>query len=163
MVAIYALKDSDGVIRYVGKANDPQTRLKGHFRDMNQRQTPLYRWMLESCEAGHRPVMTILEWCAEYEWQDREKHWIKTLRETGDILNVAPGGNAPFCSPELRVSLGIANAKARQSTPLKRRVWEINRDLGQLLKQGYVREAAKIKIRRAAKLRPDLFGRWAGI
>lgn len=162
-VAIYCLKATNGEIRYVGKANKPAARMKGHVRDMHRRNTPLYRWMRRECSAGRTPAIEVLEWCAVEKWPERERYWIATLNGSCRLLNLAEGGEQPYCPPAVRAKLGPRNAKARQSTPLKRRVWELNRNIGQLLREGYVTDAAKAKLRLAAKLRPDWFGRWAAI
>lgn len=162
-VAIYCLKAINGEIRYVGKANKPATRLKGHIRDMHRRDTPLYSWMRRECSAGRAPTIEVLEWCAVENWPERERHWIAALNDSCRLLNLAEGGEQPYCPPGVRVMLGPKATKARQSSPLKRRVWELNRNIGQLLREGHVTDAAKAKLRLAAKLRPELFGRWEAI
>lgn len=77
-------------VRYVGKAERPLERLYGHVRRAKSGNIlPLYQWIRSiGC-----PEMFILEECDEEEWQARESFWIKELRNTNELFNIAPGGN----------------------------------------------------------------------
>lgn len=160
MPAIYALCDETGRIRYVGKANDPATRLKGHLRE-TRRRSPLYDWLAKLRRAGHHPTLHIIERCASTDWQERERFWIAAIGDATQLLNIADGGDEPACSRETRADNGRLNAAARVSTPERRRIWFVKRQMGELLQRGYVSEAAKAKLRYAACKAPHLFGEWA--
>lgn len=55
-VDIYALCDPDtGDVRYIGKANCAQLRLKSHLRDARIRKTPVYCWINELLAKGLCP------------------------------------------------------------------------------------------------------------
>lgn len=43
--SIYGLYDSNGELRYIGKANNPEKRLEGHRRNSKKSNTPLYLWV----------------------------------------------------------------------------------------------------------------------
>lgn len=104
-VAIYTLSDPrTGSIRYVGKATDPTRRLSQHLRQRaDQNMTPVREWVAGLALDGVKPVMSVVEWCGEHEWKCREVEQIKAYRDAGnDLLNVARGGNEPFCSIETR-------------------------------------------------------------
>lgn len=60
-----------GELRYIGKANDSNERFKGHLRDSNRRNTPVYQWIRSLLEIRLIPEMRILEVC-ESSWQDAE-------------------------------------------------------------------------------------------
>jgi len=96
--SIYGLFDKDGLLRYVGKANNPAQRLKGHIRDSLKKNTPLYAWMRKHGV----PEMRVLEAnCVD--WKEAERRLIREARERGDkLLNVADGGDQPFCPVEVR-------------------------------------------------------------
>ena len=155
MAHIYALRDEAGVVRYVGKANDLQARLASHFRDSKHRDYPIYRWLRKCAARGFCPSIESLEICEEKDWPARERFWISQF--TG-LLNVAKGGDEPSCSIETRRTNGRAVAKLRQSTPLKRKIWELNKQMAEGLKKGWASEYAKSLVRQAVALRPDLFG-----
>jgi hypothetical protein len=161
--AIYGLCCPDtSVVRYIGKANDPAARLKSHLRDARRRDTPVYRWIRKLAAVGKAPTMMVLEAdCAD--WKASERALIAKYRAAGRLLNVADGGDEPFCSPEQRRKNGAANAAMIRSDPLRRRIWEIKRMIGYGLKRGEVSEAAKAKLRAAAQKAPHLFGQWAAI
>lgn len=76
--AIYALQDADGVVRYVGKAIDPDKRLAEHAR-------------ADTIRTGCRPTLVILEWTDD--WETAERRWIAHYRGIGaPLVNVADGG-----------------------------------------------------------------------
>lgn len=148
-----------GALRYIGKARDSMARLNSHMRDSRRRGTPLYAWIRG---LGRPPIMRVLlvTWC----WEADERELIAQHRADGaDLLNVAAGGNAPCCPRVVRKANGRKVAASVHGNPLRRRIWEINRQLGSLLGDGRVSEAAKAKLRGAAAKRPDLFGRWGVI
>lgn len=116
MVEIYALLDPrDNSLRYIGKANCSRKRLASHLRDMNSRDTPVYRWMRKLNSLGHRPVVEVLVVCSDEDWKSVERRAIQKAREAGvRLLNVADGGDEPYCSPDVRAANG---RKAAQSRP----------------------------------------------
>lgn len=158
--SIYALTDSKtGEIRYIGKANCPERRLKSHMRDSVRRDTPVYRWIRKN----GLPGMIILHADCD-DWKSAEIDAICHHKAMGArLLNVAMGGDEPFCPPEVRAENGAKIAKLRASTPAKKRFYELKRSLGQALKQGYVSELTKVKMRAAAAKHPHLFPSWANI
>jgi len=156
--SIYGLYDSKGRLRYIGKAVDPVKRLKGHMRE-TRRKSPLYDWIAKN----GKPELRILEAnCVD--WREAERRLIADARAAGEkLLNIADGGDEPYCPKEVRARNGAANAKAIQADPLRKRVWELKRNIGQALKEGFVTNASRAKLRLAASLRPDLFGAFATI
>ena len=101
---IYALVDPrDQSVRYIGKANDPAKRLASHMRDSTRRDTPVYRWIRKLAALGMSPTMEVIVTCSVEDWPAMERRAIATLRAAGArLLNVAEGGDEPYCSPEVR-------------------------------------------------------------
>lgn len=115
MTQIYALTDPDsGEVRYIGKANDAAKRLKSHRRESARRRTPVYAWMRKLAAAGKAPGMIVLMECSAEEWPDKEREMIAHHRQGGRLLNVADGGDQPFCPIEVR----RANGKRMNSPEL---------------------------------------------
>jgi hypothetical protein len=161
-VHIYSLTDPDtGEVRYVGKANNAEKRIATHMRDARRRNTPVYCWIRSL--GGRLPVVSVLEEVPEQEWPEAERRWIASFREGGRLLNLADGGDQPQPTAAQRADSARAAASARQSSPLRRRVWELKRSLGAALRDGSVSESARAKLRMAAQKRPDLFGAWANV
>lgn len=158
-VEIYALTDPDsGETRYIGKANDARKRFKGHLSE-TRRKTPVYCWIQALRLEGKTPGLTVIEICNADDWQEVEKTSIRIARREGArLLNIAEGGDEPYCSKEVRAANGRKNAKARVDTPFKAYVWKLKRDLSQLIRQGYCDNETREMIRQAARKRPDLFG-----
>lgn len=106
---IYCLAEPhSGVIRYVGKSNNPAQRLRSHLKDkMSCHRTT---WLAGLSRKGLRPMLVLLEKCPEETWEERERHWIKFLRENGaDLVNNTDGGEGVTGhSPELRAKMSAA-------------------------------------------------------
>jgi hypothetical protein len=163
MAEIYALIDPrTGAIRYVGKANDSAKRLKTHIRASRSRNTPVYCWMRKLADIGLVPSVRVLE--VTDNWQEAERRLIDVLRARGELLlNVAEGGDEPYCSPEQRAENGRRTAASIHGDPFKRRIWEIKRAMAAALKEGYLSNERRAKLRLAAQKRPDLFGAWLNL
>ena len=96
MVSIYVLKDPrTGAIRYVGKANDPKTRLSGHLYNAKTERTRKANWLKQLLRLGLTPFLEIIETCSESEWQCRERFWIAEMRLRGaQLMNATDGGDS---------------------------------------------------------------------
>jgi hypothetical protein len=160
MAEIYNLLDPrDNSLKYIGKANDSIKRLKGHLTE-TRRTTPLYQWIKELRDLNLTPILKVV--LIVDDWQSAEQSEISKAISVGvNLLNVAKGGNEPYCSNEVRAMNAINNTKLRTSREFKLITYNLKRQLGMLLKQGYVRESTKVKLRLAAKLKPQLFGCFA--
>ncbi len=56
-----------------------------------------------------------------------------------------------------------AVGKDKAGKQVERQVYQLKHKLGILLRDGFVGESAKAKMRQAALKRPDLFGEWAAL
>ena len=108
MASIYGLYDSAGQLRYIGKANAPEVRLRGHMRDAKRRKTPLYSWI----NKHGQPTLRVLESDCQ-DWRASEKRLIAEARERGErLLNLAAGGDEPHCPTEVRAENGMRSVTA---------------------------------------------------
>ena len=85
---IYALEYPKNNIRYVGKSNDPEKRLKRHISDSKKRKTHKDKWIQSLTE---KPYLRILEKVKYYEWQEKEKYWIDFYSDN-NLVNGTSGG-----------------------------------------------------------------------
>jgi len=164
-IQIYALTDphTDN-IRYIGKANNAEKRLKTHILDSRRRNTPVYCWLRKLLDLGTVPGLVILREVEQNEWIEAERELIFFHRATGArLLNLAEGGDQPFCSKEQRAENGRRTIEKICSDPERKRIWQLKLRLSQALSKGHCNEATKGKMREAARKRPDLFGCWANI
>lgn len=158
-VTIYGLFDPrDGLIRYVGKANNPYKRLKAHLREL-RRRTPLYDWIGFLRKEGITPHIRILEIVSASTWQEAEKRQIAFYRATSTrLLNVADGGDEPKCPYEIRVKNGSRIAGTRDH-----RLWKIKWAVGQILAHSKrLTDEEKSRVRIAVTTYPERFARFAG-
>jgi hypothetical protein len=79
------------------------------------------------------------------------------------LLNVADGGDQPFCSKEIRAENGRRNAIARVNTPIKAMAFDLKRKIGMMLVRGELKDRHIEKMRIAAHKCPELFGAWAAL
>lgn len=163
MADIYALRDPiTKDIRYIGKANSASKRLASHIRDSSARDTPVYRWIRKLAKQGLIPVIDVLE-VAE-DWIEAERRLIAVSRAQGcRLLNVAAGGDEPYCSLAVRAENGRKIAEAIHFDPFRRRAWELNKAIGSALQKDQVSNATRAKLRAAALKSPKLFGRFAAL
>lgn len=170
-VYIYALSDPDsGEVRYIGKANNPEKRLKSHMRDSVRRDYPVYRWIRKLSAAGKSPVMKVLSSHIGDEWMQAEREAIDNYRENGcRLLNVAIGGIEPYCSDELRSKNGKDLIKRIRTDDLVGKVWQLKRWAGDMMRDLKKRndqegiEMLKARMRNMANLMPDHFPLWRKI
>lgn len=107
---IYILVDPrDGQVRYVGKFNDPQLRLRAHVSRCNMSSSHLYNWISVLKRLLLRPQLFIVEHAPKTQWQDRERYWIAFFRSQGaDLTNTVEGGIAPEITLETRKKMSAA-------------------------------------------------------
>jgi predicted GIY-YIG superfamily endonuclease len=95
------------LVMYIGKSNNPKRRLKDHMIDFRTRFGEFRKvtWLLDLHRNKLKPELLILETLDmdDYDWKEREKHWIATYRVINpDLLNYKDGGNG----------LSVANDKS---------------------------------------------------
>lgn len=126
--------------------------------------TPLYQWISKLRSEGVMPAMAVIANAISDDWQDLERTLISQWRLDGmRLLNVAEGGDEPYCAPEIRAANGRRLVERMASDPLLARIARNKRMLGTALRRGTVNEATKEKMRLAAAKAPHLFGEWANV
>lgn len=95
MTTIYVFSDHTTYPKYVGKAKNFKKRIKQHENEDRFRyDTWFYRWLNKQIRLGEAYYVDVLEVCEDNIWQEREKYWIKHLRELGyEICNMTDGGD----------------------------------------------------------------------
>ncbi len=93
---IYGLIDPRNVsIRYVGKSDKPENRLKVHIKEsINMNSTYKHNWIKKLLGLNIQPILIILEKVEENKWIDREIFWINRIKEIyGELVtNTTAGG-----------------------------------------------------------------------
>lgn len=163
-VAIYEICCPDtGEPKYVGISKNPRERFKQHISDASKKKTRLYCWIKNLLLEGKCPVMNIFAYADNDSWEQLEKEFIFEYRKHHTIYNIADGGKAPYCPKDTRKSNGAKVAQNLHDDEFRKRVWKLKLNVGIALKNGYLSETAKEKLRYAAKKRPDLFGIYANV
>jgi hypothetical protein len=92
---IYALTCPDtGEVKYVGKADDPKSRLREHIAQCKSHHTHKSNWIKSLLSSGKRPGIVILEEVSFTEWQSAERRWIeyRRLSSGASLTNITDGG-----------------------------------------------------------------------
>lgn len=89
---IYTLSDNSG-IRYVGKSNNPEGRLRKHLKECKMKRTHKEKWIFSLKESGKIPILEVLDEIDHSEWSFYESYWISQLKSWGfNLLNGTSGG-----------------------------------------------------------------------
>lgn len=93
IIYIYRLIDPFTLdTRYVGKAVNLERRFKAHISRCKRGKYHSALWIKGLLNKGKRPIIEVIEECAEADWQDREKYWIERYRKDYDLTNISSGG-----------------------------------------------------------------------
>jgi group I intron endonuclease len=118
---IYALTFNNEV-RYVGKANDVETRFKGHFFEAYNPKNKSYnlpksKWIRKHVNIAYK----ILEECTFDNWAEREIYWISNFTNLLNLSKGGFGGSKPVMSEETKKKISEIHKgrKASEETKLK--------------------------------------------
>jgi group I intron endonuclease len=157
---IYELIDPrNGQTRYVGKANNPETRLLEHLRE--EKNTHKCNWIKNLKKEGLQPELNILEQCGD-DWQFWERWYIDLYKSWGfELTNIAQGGigfSDPTGDIRRKISQTLTGTKQKEETKLKRiesrkEYYTNNPDA---LKERNAKTAATLKQQGSLKWTPEL-------
>jgi hypothetical protein len=90
-VYIYGLHTNiDETIRYVGKTNNLEKRLKSHYSQRNVSKTHKNNWIKKVINDDNEIIISIIEIVDVLDWQKREIFWINKYKE--NLTNTSKGG-----------------------------------------------------------------------
>jgi hypothetical protein len=108
---IYSLSDSNGNLRYVGKTNNPEYRLRKHLNESKNKRTHKEKWINSILISGDNIILDILDVVDNKEWSFWEIYWINQIKAWGfELVNGTSGGEG---------SDGFRNKKHNNETKLK--------------------------------------------
>lgn len=133
-VEIYSLIDPLTLeVRYIGKAIDSQKRLRSHLNC--KRNYPVYNWIKKLRSQSLIPLLEVIEITDEDNWTEAEIRLIQKYKNNGcHLLNVALGGDEPYCDKETRANNGRMVAKLIHSDEKRKRLWHLKLQMGISLK-----------------------------
>lgn len=92
MIYIYVLIDPRNLeVRYVGKTNDPDNRLRAHVFPHNsvKNRNKKMIWTEELKREGLKPIMQVLCSCPESDADTYEYRYYKLFKDSCSLLNTA--------------------------------------------------------------------------
>jgi len=115
---IYALCEPDSsirTVRYIGKADNPKTRLQKHIYGAKHSHggvTHKNTWIQMLLARGERPKLVVLREVEWKDWEIWEKRYIAAAKCLGfDLTNNTDGGGQGgyVCSPETCAKIGVVH------------------------------------------------------
>jgi group I intron endonuclease len=95
MYCIYVFSDENCLPKYVGKTKCFKTRIKQHLnKDRFIYKSYFYNWLNKQLSEDKEYFIDILEEVNDSNWQEKEKYWIKHIKENGyKLTNMTDGGD----------------------------------------------------------------------
>lgn len=95
MYCIYVFSDENGIPKYVGKTKCFKTRIKQHLnKDRFIYKSYFYNWLNKQLSEDKEYFIDVLEEVSDSNWQEKEKYWIKHIKENGyKLTNMTDGGD----------------------------------------------------------------------
>lgn len=138
---IYGLVDPrTGMLRYVGKADNPSKRWYDHLCSPKSEHTHKANWIKQLRADNCRPELIIIEEVPTAKWQESEQSWIRHFRSLGcDLTNGNDGGVGGVCPTKaVREKMSLSQrGKPRNPASIE-----------------------KMRITKTGKPNPKLKGRW---
>lgn len=148
---IYALIDPrTDHIRYIGKTNNPEIRLKNHLKSFQlSYKTKKNSWIKSLLKNNLKPTFEIIDIININDWSFWEKHYISLYRSWGfNLTNLDLGGyGVSTLSEETKRKLSILNLGKKQSQEtLNKRSIGCSKKIIQLTKDNqFIKEWPSIK------------------
>lgn len=128
---IYALcEPGTRTVRYIGKANTPEKRLKAHIISSVHQKNHLGNWLRSLQSKNLVPEMIILREIVYDKWQEAEERYIRIARGCGmKLVNSTNGGEGVTITPEILKKI-VGKNTGKKRTPEQCAAIR-NRQLGQ--------------------------------
>ena len=88
--------DGTPKVKYVGRATNPNSRLKQHLQSVGKIDNILYHWIEKEISKGFHIQMVVLDECLGGNIVELEKEWIEKIGKVRNLLNITSNGiNSP--------------------------------------------------------------------
>jgi len=91
---IYTLSDSNGIVRYIGKTDDPKRRLREHLYESKKKpKNHRHYWIMTLINKNEEPVLDIIDYVPSSDWEFWEIFYISLFKGWGfNLVNETNGG-----------------------------------------------------------------------
>jgi group I intron endonuclease len=91
---IYTLSNSNGVVRYVGKTDNPKRRLREHLYESKKNpKNHKHYWIKSLINKGEKPILDIIDSVPISDWEFWEIFYISLFKSWGfNLTNETSGG-----------------------------------------------------------------------
>ena len=155
MVYIYMLIDPvTNLVRYIGKADNIQIRLKEHIRKSKYTKTHKNNWINSLLEKDLKPIVEVIDMVSDNEWGFWEQFWIDQFKNWGfNLTNMANGGRGGNLGPIVnkKISIKLKGKVCSDETKDKLRYFRLGKSYEEL----YGLENAKIIKNNMSKVRAN--------
>jgi len=155
---IYALCEPNSrTVRYLGKSNSPQRRLKQHMSVSSKCASLLGAWLRELISRNEVPNLVVLSEISIELWKKEEKLFIRAGRVLCmNLVNSTDGGEGVTMTPQTRAKIAAAHLGRKHSPATKTKLSAIK--LGRKLPPFTAEHKARIGLANAGK-NHGMFGR----
>lgn len=124
---IYALcEPGTRTVRYIGKSDTPESRLKTHVRVSATRNTHLGHWLTRVLRSKKVPNLVILAKVPKCSWEQEERLYIANARMLGmNLVNTCEGGEGVTMTSEIRKKIGDSNRGQTRSLVQRKQMSEV--------------------------------------
>jgi hypothetical protein len=98
---IYTLEFPEGNIRYIGKSNNPEKRLREHLKDSSEENvnrngiSHKKSWIINLSKQELEPIVNIIDEINIEDWKWCEQYWIAQFKSWGfNLTNLTIGGTS---------------------------------------------------------------------
>lgn len=122
--SIYTLSDpSTSMVRYVGKTNFPERRLKEHISDTESNYRT--KWIRFLKVQSLKPIFEVIDEVSESEWEFWEQHYISLFKSWGyKLTNGTPGGDGIGKGTKLQIPRSKKHLEKIKATKIKNGTWK---------------------------------------
>lgn len=123
---IYILLDpKNGDVRYVGKSDNPNKRLKEHIKKCRNSVTYKNNWVLSLLNEGKTPLLEVIDDVPYDEWGFWETYYIDLYKSWGfKLTNTAPGGIGGDLGPEVNRKISQSKKGYKHTEESKKKMSE---------------------------------------
>jgi group I intron endonuclease len=136
VVYIYTLVDPlTNLVRYIGKANNIDIRLKEHIRKSKYSKTYKNNWINSLLKEGFEPIIKVIDVVSNDDWGFWEQFWIDQFKIWGfNLTNIANGGVGGNLGPIVnqKISISLKGRACTDETKDKLRDFRLGKTYNEL-------------------------------
>lgn len=123
---IYTLLDPNtNQVRYIGKSDNPNNRLKDHIKKCGNSVNHKNNWVLSLLKENKKPILEVVDVVPKEEWAFWETYYIDLYKSWGfELTNTAPGGVGGNLGSEVNEKISKSKKGFKHTEETKKKMSE---------------------------------------